>query len=91
MTKRRKTVHGKPDSDDEIEGEEIEELQRKTRMSQEEEEALIAEILPKMDIIEKKTTDNSLNPKKLNEMQAKAWDEVLISLNEKCKVCICII
>lgn len=52
-----------------------------------EEDMLIIEVLPKMDIIEKKSTDRSLNAQRVTALQTKTWEEILVSFNEKTKVC----
>lgn len=53
-----------------------------------EEDILMSEILPKIDLIEKKSTDPSLNPQQLTANQTKVWMEILSSFNDKTKVCI---
>lgn len=65
----------------------IDERQSRKYMTIEEEDILIAEILPKFDIIEKKSTDKSLNAKKLIETQNKVWAGICASFNGKVEVC----
>lgn len=79
IQKRRATIHEAGTAGED-------EMEEKKHMSQEEEDIFINEMLPKMDIIEKKSTDRSLNPQKLNSLQTKAWEEILASFNEKTKV-----
>lgn len=55
-------------------------------MTSEDEQILVSEILKKFDIIEKKTTDKSLDPQKVVKQQLDAWNQILSAFNEKAQV-----
>lgn len=82
-SRRRNTIRSiaiEEDDDD------VEETGGRKNMTNQGEDILIAEILPKMDVIEKKSTDRSLNPKNVAKLQTEAWNEILASFNSKTKV-----
>lgn len=55
-------------------------------MTSEDEQILVSEILKKFDIIEKKTTDKSLDPQKVVKQQLDAWNQISSAFNEKAQV-----
>lgn len=64
-------------------GMEVPEQSASRRMSPEEEDILLAEIIKYFDIIENKATDRSLTPKALQERHAQAWEQIKNSFVEK--------
>lgn len=79
MTRRYTIASAIPLAD----GMEVPEQSASRRMSPEEEDILLAEIIKYFDIIENKATDRSLTPKALQERHAQAWEQIKNSFVEK--------
>lgn len=71
ISNRRKTIHdGEDNSSETFRG------AYNPRITEEQEDILIEEILKRFDIIENKRTDKSLSSKKSVELSSKAWEEI---------------
>lgn len=69
--------------------EDVQQISSSRRMTPEEEDILLAEIIKHFETIENKATDRSLTPKKLQDKNTQAWEQIRISFIEKTGVRFC--